>query len=126
MSNACGSWGQDGVLLFRSDELDPALAAALSARQVATQTHLPTGIADESCSVLSLPVGAADITHPAGPEGRIYFVISGEAHLQWGSALEHSGTAGAGLAVHLPPGVPLAESNNSASEALERMLVRTD
>lgn len=126
MSNAGGSWGQDGVLLFRSDELDPALAAALSARQVAKLTHLPTGIADESCSIQVLPAGAAFISHPAGPEARTYFVIAGEARLQWGQALEHSGTAGAGVAVHLPPWVRLVESNNSASEALERLLVRTD
>ncbi len=124
MSDNNGNWGLDGVRLYRQDELDPALAGALSMHQVATITHLPTGTGDESRSVLVLAPGAASVTHPAGPENQLYFVIRGEARLQWGKDLEHSGTAGVGSAVHLPPWVSLAETNSSTSEVLERLLVR--
>ncbi len=124
MSDNNGNWGLDGVLLFRQDHLDPALAAALSVHQVATTTHLPTGTGDESRSVLLLAPGSASVTHPPRPEESLYCVIRGEARLQWGKGLEHSGTASAGSAVHVPPWVPLAEMNSSASEMLERLLVR--
>jgi len=124
MSGKDGNWGLDGVLLFRYEQIDPALAAALSVHQVATLTHLPTGASDESRSVLALPPGSASVAHPAGPEAQVYFVIRGEARLTWGKDLVHTGTAGPGSVVQVPPWVALVETNSHAREMLERLLVR--
>lgn len=119
-----GNWGRDGVRIYRTDALDADLAQALAAQRVAAMTHLPTGTPDSDGNHLVLPPGSPGITHGPDPGAWMIVLIRGELRLQWGRDFEHSGIAGPGTAVHVPPWVPVFETNGSDSEIAERLVVK--
>ena len=125
MTDGGHHWAQGGVCRFRESEMDPRIAQALATRQVATLTHLPTGIDDATTTVLTLPPGRAAIEHAAGPDELLYVVVQGELLLRWGETLSCSGIAAPGDMVLVPPWIRHVESNASDSGPLERLLMTT-
>lgn len=119
-----GNWGQNGVRIYRTDDLDADLALALASQRVAAVTHLPTGTPDHDGYHLALSPGSPGIRHQPEAEARMIVVIRGELRLQWGRDFEQSGIAGPGTAVYVPPWVAVVETNGSDSEIAERLVVQ--
>ncbi|GAA1825899.1 cupin domain-containing protein [Luedemannella flava] len=71
------------------------------------------------------PGGRARAHVHAGHESAIY-VLAGDVDVRWGEALEHTSSVSAGDFMYIPPGVPHAPINHSATDPAYALVARTD
>ncbi|MCL4790478.1 MAG: cupin domain-containing protein [Gammaproteobacteria bacterium] len=94
-----------GVRVVRQDEIARGGAGELVAQLVAALTHAPTGVETLAARSIELAPGACLPVCQRRTDDSLVCVISGEAAIHWGEALEHTVTAGPGDLLIIPAGV---------------------
>lgn len=75
---------------------------------------------------VTLPPGTVSATHHHGPLETVAYVVRGRARILWGHNLEHVAEAGPGEFMFVPPFMPHQETNPSATDPMEAVVIRSD
>jgi uncharacterized RmlC-like cupin family protein len=118
-------WGQHGVKIVRSGELDPNTPQTAGMTRAAAITHAATGASKLWAGTVVVHAGAKTGPHHHGELETVLYIVRGRARMRWGERLEFTDEAGPGDFIYVPPFVPHQEINASANETCEAVVVRS-
>ena len=118
-------WKFRGVRVFRGDQLDANTPQTQGMSRAAAVNHARAGAEKIWAGTVKIQPAAKTGAHHHGPVESVIFVVKGRARMRWGENLEFTAEAGPGDFIWVPPYVPHQESNASADEVLDCVLLRS-
>lgn len=115
------------VKIVRSASLQEALSGSTSAMGRATAfAFAGSGGAKTWIGAVSYQPGAVTGGHHHGRHEVAVYVVKGRCEIRWGERLEFAADIGAGDFAYFAPHVPHQETNLSATETLDFVVIRSD
>jgi len=118
-------WRVHGVRVVHGDELDRNTPQTQGMTRAAAISHAMTGAKKLWAGTVAINAKTVSGAHHHGELESVIYVVSGHARMRWGERLEFTATAGPGDFIYVPPYVPHQEINESASEPLSCVIVRS-
>ncbi len=118
-------WKFDGVRVVKGCDVDPNTAQTEGMQRAAAITAATAGAKKLWAGTVVIDANAKTGAHHHGDLESIIYVVSGNARMRWGEALEFTAEAGPGDFIFVPPFVPHQEINASPGSPLECVLVRS-
>ena len=126
MSDNVVNWGDSGVRIVRSDQLDMNTPQTPGMTRAAAINRATTCANKLWAGTVNIHPNAKTGAHHHGALESVIYVVNGRARMRWGKQLEFVAEAGPGDFIYVPPFVPHQEINASTSEPLFCVLVRSD
>ncbi len=120
------NWGENGVRIVRSHELDSNTPQTPGMSRAAAITFAKAGAKKLWAGTVNIQPDAKTGAHHHGELESVIYVLSGRARMRWGERLEYVAEAEAGDFIYVPPFVPHQEINAQPDEPLVCVLVRSD
>jgi uncharacterized RmlC-like cupin family protein len=118
-------WRLQGVRIVRSSELDLNTPQTKGMTRAAAITHAVAGANKLWAGTVTINPKTVSGAHHHGELESVIYVVSGHARMRWGDNLEFTAVAGPGDFIYVPPFVPHQEINESSTESLSCVLVRS-
>jgi uncharacterized RmlC-like cupin family protein len=118
-------WRLNGVRVVHGDELDRNTPQTKGMTRAAAISHAMTGASKLWAGTVTIRPKTVSGAHHHGDLESVIYVVSGHARMRWGGNLEFTAVAGPGDFIYVPPYVPHQEINESASEPLSCVVVRS-
>ncbi len=118
-------WRLEGVRIVHGDELDMNTPQTKGMTRAAAISHAMTGASKLWAGTVTIHAKTVSGAHHHGELESVIYVISGHARMRWGERLEFTAVAGPGDFIYVPPYVPHQEINESPSDTLSCVIVRS-
>ena len=119
-------WKHTGVKVIPADSVDANTAQTPGMSRAAAIDFARAGAQKLWAGTVRIEANARTGAHHHGALESVIYVVSGRARMRWGESLQYVAEAGPGDFIFVPPYVPHQEINDSADQALECVLVRSD
>jgi len=117
---------RDGVKVVRADALDTVLRDPTSMGRATVFDFSGAGGKQTWIGSVILPPSAKTGAHHHGRHEVAVYVVKGRSEIRWGEQLEFAAEVRTGDYVYFAPNVPHQETNPSASETVNFLVVRSD
>ncbi len=118
-------WGQQGIRVVRSGELDHNTPQTAGMTRAAAITYARTGAQKLWAGTVIVQPEVATGPHHHGELETVLYIVRGHARFRWGNQLEFVAEAGPGDFIYVPPYVPHQEINARPDAPVEAVVVRS-
>lgn len=119
-------WRTRGVRIVGPDEFDDRTAQTTGMYRQAAVCAATSGASKLWAGVVTIVPDARTGPHHHGALESVIYVVRGVARMRWGTHLEYTAEAGPGHFIYVPPYIPHQEINNSSTDELFCVIVRSD
>lgn len=118
-------WRLKGVRIVHGSELDLNTPQTPGMTRAAAITHAIAGAKKLWAGTVKIHPQTVSGAHHHGELESVIYVVSGHARMRWGAKLEFTAVAGPGDFIYVPPYVPHQEINESPTQPLSCVIVRS-